>query len=108
MSLNHKSYRPELSDWQQEPIEDGQTKPAVKIPDYLDLNFSTRELDILRLVMKEYTCDEIAEELFISKRTVEAHRRRIIHKSGCRNMIGVVLQAIKYNVLSANDCLAYA
>ena len=44
--------------------------------------FTSRELDIIRLCAKGYNVKRIAEELFISKRTVETHKNNIFKKLG--------------------------
>jgi DNA-binding NarL/FixJ family response regulator len=54
-----------------------------------------RELKILELVCKELTNVEISEKLFLSPRTVEGHRQRMIEKIGARNTVGLVLFALK-------------
>lgn len=55
---------------------------------------SKRELEILKLICSELTNQEIADKLFISKRTVESHRERILEKLGVRNTVGIVIYAI--------------
>jgi DNA-binding CsgD family transcriptional regulator len=42
----------------------------------------------------EHTNQEIADELFLSKRTVEGHRQRILEKIGAKNTAGLVVYAI--------------
>lgn len=59
---------------------------------------SDREKQILQLICKEYSNAEIAQELFLSTRTVEGHRVRIINKINCRNTAGMVLFAIKHGL----------
>ena len=49
-----------------------------------------REREILQLISKEYTNKDIAEELFISERTVETHRKNIFRKTGTNNMVGLM------------------
>jgi len=56
---------------------------------------TSREFEILNLVTKEFTNDEIANELKISKRTVESHRKNMITKFGLRNTAGLVRYAVK-------------
>lgn len=46
--------------------------------------FSEREMEIIRLVDKGLTSQEIADKLFLSKNTVSTHRSNILHKSGYR------------------------
>ena len=60
---------------------------------------SRREREILRLICQERTSKEIASELFISVRTVEGHRRNLQEKTGSRNLVGLVLYAIKHGMV---------
>jgi DNA-binding NarL/FixJ family response regulator len=54
-----------------------------------------REFEILNLITREFTNDDIANKLDISKRTVEAHRKNMIYKFGLRNTAGLVHYAVK-------------
>lgn len=56
---------------------------------------SARELEILALIVKEKTSEEISQELFISKKTVDNHRANILEKTGCKSTVGLVKWAIK-------------
>ena len=58
-----------------------------------------RELEIIKLIVKEYSSAEIAEQLFISLGTVETHRHNIFKKLQVKNSIGVVKFALKYNLV---------
>jgi len=58
-----------------------------------------RELEIVRLIVQEYSSAEIAEKLFISLGTVETHRHNIFKKLHVKNSIGVVKFALKYNLV---------
>jgi DNA-binding NarL/FixJ family response regulator len=60
---------------------------------------SAQELKIVRLICEEKTSQEIADILYISKKTVESHRDRILHKIQARNMVGVAMYAIKHNII---------
>jgi len=59
---------------------------------------TNREKDVLQYIVKEYTNQEIAEKLFISVRTVDAHRRKKKKKTGARNTAGLVKYAIENNL----------
>lgn len=61
---------------------------------------SEREKDVVKLICKEFTNNEIAEKLFISPRTVESHRQRILEKIGAKNTVGIVIYAIINNIYS--------
>ena len=63
---------------------------------------TTREKEILQLICKEYSTPEIANQLFISERTVEGHRNNLLQKAYCKNTAGLVVFAIK-NDLYALD-----
>lgn len=56
---------------------------------------SAREKEILLLICKGMTNYEIADTLFISKRTVDKHRANILEKTNCKNTANLVVYAIK-------------
>lgn len=56
---------------------------------------SEREKEILLLICKGLTNNEIADTLFISKRTVDKHRANILEKTSCKNTANLVVYAIK-------------
>jgi DNA-binding NarL/FixJ family response regulator len=57
-------------------------------------NLSPREKEVLSLIVKEHTSTEIAEKLFISKKTVDNHRQNILDKCDCKTTIGLVKFAL--------------
>ena len=60
---------------------------------------SDRELQILQLICQEKTTRDIAEALSISARTVENHRNRLLEKCGTRNTAGLVIFAVRHNLI---------
>lgn len=54
-----------------------------------------RERQVLKLIVLEYTTDEIATQLFISPYTVETHRAHLLQKLGVRNTAGIVREAMQ-------------
>lgn len=64
------------------------------------IHITNRELEILELIVKEHTNQEIAEKLYISSRTVDAHRRNLLQKTGARNTAGLVKYAFQHNLIS--------
>ncbi len=56
---------------------------------------SAREQEILLLICKGLSNQEIADKLFISKRTVDKHRANILDKTSCRGTASLVIYAIK-------------
>lgn len=63
---------------------------------------SRREKDVLELIVKEYTTQEIADTLFISLKTVESHRRSLLTKLNVRNTAGLVRVAIENQLMKQN------
>jgi len=66
-----------------------------KIQDEQLSQLSAREKEVLGLIVKELTSEEIAEKLFISKKTVDNHRQNILEKTNCKSTVGLVKFAIK-------------
>lgn len=60
---------------------------------------SRREVEIVQWICKEYSNKEIAEKLFISVNTVDAHRKNIYLKLGVNNMAGVVKFALQHGLI---------
>jgi two-component system, NarL family, nitrate/nitrite response regulator NarL len=60
---------------------------------------TSREIEILRLVAKEFNSRQIAEILFISERTVETHRKNILKKTGVANLVGLIKYAYSNNLI---------
>jgi len=62
-------------------------------------NISNRENEILELVCKGKSNEEIADTLFISKRTVENHKTNLIHKTETGNTVNLVIYAFKNKIV---------
>ena len=67
--------------------------------DASDEQLSSREREILVLVCRGLSNQEIADELFISKRTVDKHRANILEKTGCKNTASLVVFAIRNGIV---------
>lgn len=63
-------------------------------------DFNEREIEILRLVCQEYSNQEIAEKVFLSVRTVEGYRARLFEKTRSKNLVGLVIFAVKTGIIS--------
>lgn len=61
-----------------------------------EIDFSSRELEVLHLIAQGLTNQEMSEKLFLSKRTIEGHRQSLIEKTGSRNTAAL----IRFSVLS--------
>ncbi len=65
----------------------------------LDTELSKREKEVLKLITREKSNNEIADELFISVRTVETHKTNLLLKTGAKNVAGLVLYAIEHDLI---------
>ena len=70
-------------------------KPVLKN----NVTLTSREVEVLELICQEYTAKEIADKLFISPRTAEGHRRHLIEKLGVKNTAGLIVRAIKEEIV---------
>lgn len=60
---------------------------------------SSREKEIVQLIANELTSDEIAEKLFVSKGTIETHRKNIFYKLQVKNIAGLIKKAMYLGVI---------
>ncbi len=65
-----------------------------------NVKLSQREMEILSLICNGFTNNEIAEQLFISNRTVENHRANLLQKTGTKNTATLVAFAISNKLVS--------
>lgn len=72
----------------------GQKRSMYEIP------LTKREKEILKLVAEEYSNQEIADQLFLSLRTVETHRSNLTKKLEAKNTASLVKEAIKRGLIS--------
>ena len=61
---------------------------------------SRREQEILQLIVNEHTTQEIAEQLFLSQKTIESHRSTLLTKLNVRNIAGLVRYAIEHQLVA--------
>ncbi len=61
---------------------------------------SPREIEILVGICQGLSNQEIADELFISKRTVDKHRANILEKTGCKNTASLVVYALRHELVN--------
>lgn len=77
-----------------------------KIKSTFDSNYFTkREIEVLELICKQYTTNDISEKLFISPRTVEGHRNNLLAKTEVKNVAGLVIYALKNKIISLENDL---
>lgn len=68
-------------------------------PKFNTAELSEREIQIIKLICQELTNREIAERLKLSSRTVDGHRENILHKTKAKNVVGVVMYAMKNGLI---------
>jgi two-component system response regulator NreC len=69
------------------------------------LVFTDREIEIIRLICQQLTAQEIADKVFLSKRTVEGHRTRILEKMNVKNTAGVVIYALRHRLVTEEEVM---
>lgn len=69
------------------------------------VTLSPRETEIIGLVAEGLSNKQIAEKLFLSTHTVITHRKNIMHKLGVNNTAGIVMYAVKENIINPNKYL---
>jgi DNA-binding NarL/FixJ family response regulator len=63
-----------------------------------EIKLTKRELEVIKLIMKGYTSNQIAEGLFISNRTVDTHRANIMQKLDVKNSIELINKVTEENL----------
>lgn len=81
-------------------LNDIYTKRIARDPNLKSRNpFSNRELDVLTYLIKGHSSQKIADLMNVSYRTIEGHRRAMINKTGVKNILGVIVYAIRNNLI---------
>lgn len=63
------------------------------------VEFTTRELDVLQLILEEKTTTQIADKLQISPFTVEGHRKNLMQKTNSKNVVGLIKYSLLNNII---------
>jgi len=86
-------------------IQENMLNPDAKnTKSYFDLDYLTkREAEVLKLICAQCTTNEIAEELFISPRTVEGHRNNLLLKTESKNVAGLVVFAFQHKIVALEE-----
>ncbi len=86
-------YSPEVTETVMNSLMKKKTSISVDMP------LTSREKEVLELIVKECSNQEIADKLFIGLRTVDAHKRNLLEKTGAKNIAGLVVYAINNNLV---------
>lgn len=82
-------------------LQSGTLQKKLKMSEFnIVESLTRREREVLDMICKEYTTQEIAEQLFLSVRTVEGHRNNLLLKTGARNTAGLVIFALKNSMIN--------
>ncbi len=65
------------------------------------IKLTKREIDVITLIAQEFTTQEIADQLFLSKHTIESYRKNLIAKLSVRNLAGLTKYALKMGYIDA-------
>jgi DNA-binding NarL/FixJ family response regulator len=68
-------------------------------------SLSEREIEVLKLICQQYTAQQIADKLFITKRTVEGHKSSLLLKTSAKNTAGLVIYAVQKKIIDIDDCI---
>ncbi|MBQ4822427.1 response regulator transcription factor [Aquimarina sp. MMG016] len=82
-----------------ESVKKAYTESVFNQKEEVAIKLTKREKEILQLIAKEYTTQEIADELFLSKYTIEGYRTSLISKLNVKNVVGLAKYAIKMGLV---------
>ncbi|MCP9750803.1 response regulator transcription factor [Ferruginibacter sp. HRS2-29] len=80
-------------------VLDEMIKASEKKKNGEEVHLTLREIEIIRLIEKEYSNKQIADSLFISERTVETHRKNIFRKTKTASLIGLIKYAYENHLI---------
>lgn len=63
------------------------------------IDLTIREMDVFRAMMDGLNSRQIAEKLYITKNTVDTHRRKLLRKTGAKNMTELAMRLARYGTL---------
>jgi hypothetical protein len=64
-----------------------------------EINITAREIEIIRLIEKEFSNKQIADQLYLSERTIETHRKNIFRKTKTSSVLGLVKYAYEHKLV---------
>ncbi|MDB2385476.1 response regulator transcription factor [Polaribacter sp.] len=87
-------------------IQEGLIKKAIKDPfqgkttdELMFEKLSEREVEVLKMIAREYSSEEISDRLCLSANTVATHRRNLLKKLQVKNSVGLAMYAVKNNII---------
>ncbi|MBK9532419.1 MAG: response regulator transcription factor [Chitinophagaceae bacterium] len=82
-----------------EEVLEEMTRASEMKKENAEVHLTNREIEIIRLIEKELSNKQIAEELFLSERTIETHRKNIFRKTNTSGVIGLVKYAYEHKLI---------
>lgn len=77
-----------------------QQVPEGDLPNkFLTETLTERELDVLKLITKQFNTPEIADKLHVSNSTVETYRKNLLRKLKVKNAVGLAMYAVKNKIV---------
>jgi two-component system, NarL family, nitrate/nitrite response regulator NarL len=80
-------------------VLDEMTKASEIKKEATEVHLTAREIEIIRLIEKEYSNKMIADTLCLSERTVETHRKNIFRKTKTNSLIGLIKYAYELKLI---------
>ena len=68
--------------------------------DTSEAKLTRRELEVLDLVAQGMSNQEVADKLFVSKRTIDGHKANLIQKTGSKNIVDLLIYSLKNGIIS--------
>lgn len=104
-SKNEKFFCGRIVDLLLNGTNENSIKAAIDMANCGPVKLSDREIDIIRLVAEGYPAKQIADILCLSIHTVNTHRKNIMAKLNVNNTAGLVMYAIRENIIAPNKFL---
>jgi DNA-binding NarL/FixJ family response regulator len=67
------------------------------------VDFTEKELQVIRYICREFTSEEIGKQMYHSKRTIDDYRAAILHKMNVKGVAGIVVYAIQHGLFSLEN-----
>lgn len=77
--------------------------PEAKRKEIDDYGLSDREVQVIRLMCKDFSTSEMADELALSEHTIKTHRKNLLKKIGARSVAGAVRFAFEHGLVDDSD-----
>jgi DNA-binding NarL/FixJ family response regulator len=77
----------------------GAVPPPAQVQEERPVELTAREKEVLQLIAREFPNSSIAEQLFISERTVESHRKNLLTKTNSKSVVGLIQYALRHKLI---------